>query len=299
MPARQAPGRGGRRRGAAEPARGHGRGHHAPGAGVTNERNQSSRHVGGNDDARRFLARAASGVLGVAAVATGVRGIAPADTSPPGARWKGKTDTNVKRWDVVTIGNLSRNRYWGEPDARGVRAVVCTCTLIQRRRFPAARRSVARRRRSRWRGSWTGGTGLKAARRYRRLRHPRARRPLRRPRPFHEMPAGWRRPGVAEILNKSGKLPRPVEAVTGRLFDAVDVRPHAGAHERPSLAAVRLRGGVRRRRPATRSRPATSSATAAGSTTPSISSSRRKRWTSFAAMADIIVPGHDNYFLVG
>ena len=37
---REAPGRGGRRRGAAEPARGHGRGRRAPGAGVTNERNQ-------------------------------------------------------------------------------------------------------------------------------------------------------------------------------------------------------------------------------------------------------------------
>lgn len=23
----------------------------------------------------------------------------------------------VTRWDVITIGNLSRNRYWGESDA--------------------------------------------------------------------------------------------------------------------------------------------------------------------------------------
>ena len=44
---------------------------------------------------------------------------------------KGRADSRVTRWDVVTIGNLSRNRYWGEPDARGVRAVICTCSLVR------------------------------------------------------------------------------------------------------------------------------------------------------------------------
>ena len=36
----------------------------------------------------------------------------------------------IKRWDVITIGNLSRNRYWGEGDERGVRGAWCTSTLI-------------------------------------------------------------------------------------------------------------------------------------------------------------------------
>ena len=36
----------------------------------------------------------------------------------------------VKRWDVVTIGNLSRNHYWGEPDNRALRAPLSTSTLI-------------------------------------------------------------------------------------------------------------------------------------------------------------------------
>jgi glyoxylase-like metal-dependent hydrolase (beta-lactamase superfamily II) len=36
----------------------------------------------------------------------------------------------ITRWDVITIGNLSRNRYWGEGDERAVRDAWCTSTLI-------------------------------------------------------------------------------------------------------------------------------------------------------------------------
>ena len=36
----------------------------------------------------------------------------------------------IHRWDIVTIGNLSRNRYWGEGDATPVRPALCTCTFI-------------------------------------------------------------------------------------------------------------------------------------------------------------------------
>jgi glyoxylase-like metal-dependent hydrolase (beta-lactamase superfamily II) len=36
----------------------------------------------------------------------------------------------VRRWDIVTIGNLSRNRYWGEEEGRAYRAAICTSTLI-------------------------------------------------------------------------------------------------------------------------------------------------------------------------
>ncbi len=36
----------------------------------------------------------------------------------------------VTRWDIVTIGNLSRNRYWGEGDDRARRPAICTCTLV-------------------------------------------------------------------------------------------------------------------------------------------------------------------------
>lgn len=39
------------------------------------------------------------------------------------------------RWDVLTIGHLSRNRYWGESDDRAYREPRCTCTLIRSGRF--------------------------------------------------------------------------------------------------------------------------------------------------------------------
>jgi glyoxylase-like metal-dependent hydrolase (beta-lactamase superfamily II) len=37
----------------------------------------------------------------------------------------------VQRWDLITIGNLSRNRYWGESEARACRPAICTCTLVR------------------------------------------------------------------------------------------------------------------------------------------------------------------------
>ena len=36
----------------------------------------------------------------------------------------------VVRWDIICIGNLSRNRYWGEGEDKPVRAALCTSTLI-------------------------------------------------------------------------------------------------------------------------------------------------------------------------
>ncbi len=35
------------------------------------------------------------------------------------------------RWDILTIGRLSRNKFWGESDARGYRSPRCTCTLLR------------------------------------------------------------------------------------------------------------------------------------------------------------------------
>jgi glyoxylase-like metal-dependent hydrolase (beta-lactamase superfamily II) len=37
----------------------------------------------------------------------------------------------VNRWVIVTVGNLSRNRYWGESEQRAIRQPVCTTTLLE------------------------------------------------------------------------------------------------------------------------------------------------------------------------
>jgi glyoxylase-like metal-dependent hydrolase (beta-lactamase superfamily II) len=36
----------------------------------------------------------------------------------------------VERWDIVVIGHPSRNPYWGEPRDQRMRTPVCTCSLI-------------------------------------------------------------------------------------------------------------------------------------------------------------------------
>ena len=43
---------------------------------------------------------------------------------------KGSSDSAVSHWDVVTIGNLSRNRYWGESEEKSLHSVICTTTVI-------------------------------------------------------------------------------------------------------------------------------------------------------------------------
>src|SRR5216110_2455438 len=69
-----------------------------------------------------FLAR-----TGVALLATMAGANAVADATSPSLRAaKGKANSKVKRWDIITIGNLSRNRYWGEPNDQAVRKVLCT-----------------------------------------------------------------------------------------------------------------------------------------------------------------------------
>ena len=34
------------------------------------------------------------------------------------------------RWSVLTIGHLSRNRFWGEDDSRARRGPLCTSVLV-------------------------------------------------------------------------------------------------------------------------------------------------------------------------
>ena len=35
------------------------------------------------------------------------------------------------QWHVLTIGHLSRNKFWGEDEQQGYRSPLCTCTLLQ------------------------------------------------------------------------------------------------------------------------------------------------------------------------
>jgi glyoxylase-like metal-dependent hydrolase (beta-lactamase superfamily II) len=200
----------------------------------------------------------------------------------------------IIRWDIVTIGNLSRNRYWGEGDARGVRSAICTSVVVQGEGFRmivdpslSSAEDMARELDRR--------TGLK-------------------PRDItvafvtHEHGDHWfglghfpearwlAAPEVAAALNRTGKLPKPVEAVTGRLFDAIEILPtpgHTLSHHSLRFDCDAL------------------SVVLAGDSVPTRDFWRERRgyyncvdfelsaktMDKIAGVADLVVPGHDNFFL--
>lgn len=236
----------------------------------------------------RFISRIAMAALG------GTFGSVKCLSSPSAAQEQ-QTLHLVKRWDVVTIGNLSRNRYWGEGDDKPVRSAICTCTVIQGSGFkllvdPSLETAEAMTR------DLDRRTGLKPAEidtvfvthehsdHYAGLASfPKAR---------------WCAPhGTADVLNKTRRLPKPIEAVSGKLFDCIDITPAPG--HTMSLHALRFDcGGL--------------SVVIAGDAvaTRDFWNERRgyyncldfglsaKTMDKLAFLADIIVPGHDNYFQV-
>ncbi len=241
-----------------------------------------------------FLTRTGFGLLGAMLGARQGFTAEPAAGTKPSRQWKGRLESKVKRWDVITIGNLSRNRYWGESDAKGVRSAICTCTLIQGEGFrllvdPSLSKADEMTR------ELDRRTGLKPGDidavfitpehgdHFVGLAHfPQAR---------------WLSGSeVAAALNKSKKLPKPVESVAGRLYEAIDVIPtpgHTMSHcslrfdcEGLSVAvtgdAVATRDFWRERRGYFNCVDFDLSARSIGQ---------------IAELADVVVPGHDNVFL--
>src|SRR4030065_80197 len=168
-----------------------------------------------------FLARAGGAMLATAAATASCLG--GQSTITMRHKWKGRKGSNVKRWDVITIGNLSRNRYWGESAARGVRAAICTCTLITGKDFrvlvdPSLTDEADMA------GELDRRTGIK----------PRDITAVFVTHQHRDHLAGiahfpdskWlAAPAVAEIINKSGTLPRVVEGAADRLFGSIDMIP--------------------------------------------------------------------------
>ena len=206
---------------------------------------------------------------------------------------KGRVDSKVTHWDVVTIGNLSRNRYWGESDERALHSVICSCTVISGNDFhiivdpslsdEAAMTAELKRR--------TGLTpdninvvfiihqhgdhiaGLK-----------------------HFPKSRWiAGAGVAAELNASGSLSGIIEAAGTNLFDAIDVIPtpdHMPAHyslrfDFKGLSVVIAGDAVATRDFWDEKRMYYNAVDLAES---------KKSLEKIDSIADIIVPGHDNSF---
>lgn len=199
----------------------------------------------------------------------------------------------VQRWDIITIGNLSRNHYWGESDGHAYRPALCTCTLLQGRHFrllvdpslaDGERMAAALDRR----------TGLEIAdidAVFITHAHGDHHYGLK-----HFPDARWMAaPPVAETLGGSGLYHKKFEAVQGPLFDIIDILHTPGHTEHHYSLRFDWEG-----------KSVVIAADAA--VTRDYWLNRRGYFNSedfeqaaatmdeLVPQADVIVPGHDNYF---
>jgi glyoxylase-like metal-dependent hydrolase (beta-lactamase superfamily II) len=182
----------------------------------------------------------------------------------------------------------------GESDARGVRGAICTCTLITGEGFrilvdPSLAeaadmvKELDRRTGTKPRDITAVFVTHKHGDHFAGINH------------FPD--SKWlAAPAVAEILNKSGKLPHLVEGITGKLFNAVEVihtpghtNTHHGLHFDCGRLSIVIAGDSVATQDFFRERRGYFNAV-------DFELSARTM-DKLAAMADIIVPGHDNYFL--
>jgi glyoxylase-like metal-dependent hydrolase (beta-lactamase superfamily II) len=271
-------------------------------AGVVQQDQVSPHCVRGRHTRAAFLRRMAAAVLGGIGVSGAYSQILEAADAVSGAKsasserqqpGSGKK-TAVHRWDIVTIGNLSRNRYWGESDSKALRSAICTCTLIQGEGFrllvdpslgnaEEMAKELDRRCGLKLRDVDTVFITHEHGDHWYGLPHfPKAR-----------WLAG---PDVAAALNKTGKLPQRVEATGSTILDAVEVIATPGH----TLSHHSLRFHCDRR-----------SVVVAGDAVATRDFWRERRgyfncvdfdlsartMKQLSSLADIIVPGHDNYFL--
>lgn len=202
----------------------------------------------------------------------------------------------VKRWDIVTVGNLSRNRYWGESEDRAVRAALCTSTLIQGQGLrllvdpPIGDPE-------RMAGELDRRTGLRIA-------------DIDAVFVTHEHgdhhaglacfpQADWyAAPAVAEAVHATGRYDRSLQSPTSRLLDLVDIVPtpgHTASHHSLRFdcdgLSVLIAGDAAMTRDFWADRRGFFNATDPAQASRTIES--------LAQIADAIVPGHDNWFLIG
>lgn len=201
--------------------------------------------------------------------------------------------TKVSRWTVITIGNLSRNRYWGEADTKPLRGAICTCTLISGDGFqllvdPSLAKADDMTK------ELDRRTGLKPddinavfvthehGDHFAGIEH------FQKAKWFAAAP-------VAQILNGLKKLTRSVEPAPKTLFGAVEVIPTPGhTHSHHSLLfdcegrsivaagdSVATRDHWRERR------------SYYNAVDPALAA---KTMDHLASLAGVIIPGHDNYW---
>lgn len=221
------------------------------------------------------------------------------DTNNPGSkentiRLKGRRDSPVSHWDVITIGSLSRNRYWGDSDEKAIHSVICTCTVISGKNFHIlVDPSIADEKLMK--SELDRRTGLKPddinlvfithqhGDHFAGIRHFKK----------AEWVAGAE---TAGILNKTGHFEKNIEAAGNNLFGAVELVPTPGHttdhqclrfdHKGFSIViagdSVATKDFWDERRPYYNALDVEES---------------KRTMEKINSLADIIVPGHENYFL--
>ncbi len=200
----------------------------------------------------------------------------------------------VERWDIVTIGNISRNRYWGESDDRAYRSAICTCTLVRGKGFSLLVDPSLQERQA-MAAELGRRTGLRLEdvtavfithghgdHHFGLAHFPQAR---------------WlAAPDVAAELNGSGQYEKPVEPAGERIFGCIDVLPtpghtlnhHSLRFDCEGLSVV-IAADAAMTRDFWRDRQ--------GYFNSADTELAARTIDELAEVADIVVPGHDNYFL--
>ena len=201
----------------------------------------------------------------------------------------------IERWDLITIGNISRNRYWGEADDRAYRSAICTCTLVTMGdgtrllidpSLPdeAAMAAELYRR--------TGSRPADVTAIFLTHEHGDHHFGLK-----HFPDARWlAAPPVATALNASGQYDKPVEGVEGLLLGALDILPtpgHTLSHHSLRFdcegLSVLIAADAAMTRDFWRDRR--------GYFNSADQDLAARTIEHLTTVADIVVPGHDNYFL--
>jgi glyoxylase-like metal-dependent hydrolase (beta-lactamase superfamily II) len=248
----------------------------------------------GRSSRAEFLARVTFGLAAAATARSLAAAADPAIRSAPPSAPQDRKDAKVKQWDVITMGNLARNRYWGETGPKASRSTLCTCTLIQGEGFrllvdPSLAKAeqmaaeVDRR------------TGLKVAdidSVFVTHHHDDHWFGL-----VHFPVARWfAAPEVADAINRTKRLPKPVEPAGGPVFAAISLVPtpgHTPSHHSLRFTcdgkAVVIAGDAVMTRDHWRERQGHHNSADLALAARSIEQ--------LSVLADIVVPGHDNYFL--